>query len=59
MPGNRNNSNGDVNNEGSNGYYWSASVNGTNGRNLNFNSSAVNPDNSNNRAYGFSVRCKR
>jgi len=56
MSGNRNNSNGTVNNEGTNGYYWSGSVNSTNARNMNFNSSAVNPNN-NNRANGFSVRC--
>jgi len=57
MPGNRNRSDGTVNNEGSNGYYWSGSVNGDNARNLNFNSSDVNPNNNNNRANGFSVRC--
>lgn len=44
--------------ERSNGYYWAATPNGaTNGRNLNFNSTNVNPQNSNNRGNGFPVRC--
>ena len=56
--GNRNNSNGSLNNDGSNGNYWSSSPNSqTNGYNLNFNSSSVNPSNNNNRANGFPVRC--
>ena len=38
-------------------YYWSASLNSqTNGYNLNFNASGVNPANNNNRFNGFSVR---
>ena len=42
---------------GSYGNYWSAGPNSnTNGCNLNFNSSNVNPQNTNYRAYGFSVR---
>ena len=54
--GYRNNSNGSLNNVGSNGYYWSASPNNANnGRNLNFNSSNWNWNN-NNRANGYSVR---
>lgn len=58
--GNRNNSNGGLNNVGSNGYYWSASPNSaTNGYNLNFNSTNVNPSNNNNRTNGFPVRCVR
>jgi uncharacterized protein (TIGR02145 family) len=56
VAGNRNNSNGTLNNVGSNGNYWSSTVDGTNARNLNFNSSNANM-NSNNRANGFSVRC--
>ena len=41
-----------------NGYYWAATPNGTTtGRNLNFNSANVNPQNSNNRGNGFPVRC--
>lgn len=46
-----------LNNSGSNGYYWSSSwYNSSNGYNLNFNSGNVNPQNNNNRYYGFSVR---
>jgi hypothetical protein len=56
MAGNRNNSNGSLNNVGTNGNYWSSTVSGTNARNLNFNSSNANM-NDNNRANGFSVRC--
>ena len=49
---------GTLNNVGDNGYYWSATPNNqTNGYNLNFNSSNVNPANNNNRANGFPVRC--
>ena len=45
------------NNRGSNGNYWSGSLNSaTNGRNLNFNSGGVNPQNNNNRFNGFAVR---
>ena len=54
--GNRNNSNGSLNNVGTNGNYWSSTVSSTNSRNLNFNSSNANMNN-NNRANGFSVRC--
>jgi uncharacterized protein (TIGR02145 family) len=56
VAGNRNNSNGALNNVGSNGNYWSSTVSGTNARNLNFNSSNSNI-NTNNRANGNSVRC--
>ena len=56
IAGNRNNSDGSLNNVGTNGNYWSSTVDGTNSRNLNFNSSNANM-NSNNRANGFSVRC--
>lgn len=53
--GNRNGTS--LNNRGTNGNYWSASLNSqTNGYNLNFNSTAVNPANNNNRFNGFSVR---
>ena len=46
-----------LSNRGSNGYYWSASLNSqTNGYNLDFNSGGVNPANSSSRFYGFSVR---
>jgi len=56
VAGNRNNSNGSLNNVGSNGYYWSSTVSSTNSRNLNFNSTNANM-NTNNRANGNSVRC--
>jgi len=59
VAGNRNNNSGSLNNVGSNGNYWSSTVNGINSRNLNFNSSNANVDNSNNRANGFSARCMR
>ena len=55
--GYRNNNNGQLNNVGNNGNYWSGSPNGTNGYNLNFNNGNVNPANNNNRSNGFSVRC--
>lgn len=57
LAGNRNQSDGSLNNQGSNGNYWSSSVSGGNALNLNFNSGGVNPANANNRANGFSVRC--
>lgn len=51
--------NGSVNNVGSNGNYWSSSLNSSNvqnGYNMNFNSSNVNWQNNNNRYNGFTVR---
>lgn len=47
-----------LNNRGSNGNYWSRSIysNAANGYNLNFNSSAVNPQDGNARFFGFTVR---
>jgi len=46
-----------LNNRGTNGNYWSSSLNSAdNGYNLNFNSSNVNPQNNNNRYRGYSVR---
>ena len=56
VAGNRNYSSGSLNNVGSNGNYWSSTVDGSNSRNLNFNSTGANT-NSNNRANGNSVRC--
>jgi hypothetical protein len=45
------------NNRGSYGYYWSASLgSATNGRNLNFNSGGVNPQDNYYRFNGFAVR---
>ncbi|MEF9949594.1 MAG: hypothetical protein RR752_00260, partial [Mucinivorans sp.] len=56
--GYRNYNTGSVDYATTNGYYWSSSVyNADNGRNLNFNSSNVNPENNNNRSNGFPVRC--
>ena len=53
--GNRNGTS--LNNRGSNGNYWSSSLNSSaNGYNMNFNSGGVNPANNNNRFNGFSVR---
>jgi len=54
--GYRNNSNGSLNNVGSNGNYWSSTVSGTNARNLNFNSSGASMSSSD-RALGLSIRC--
>ena len=51
--------NASLNNAGSNGNYWSSSLNSSNPNNaynLNFNSSNVNPQNNNNRYNGQSVR---
>jgi uncharacterized protein (TIGR02145 family) len=55
--GYRNYATGVLSTVGSGGSYWSALPNSTtNGYNLNFNSSNVNPVNNNNRSNGFSVR---
>jgi hypothetical protein len=58
ISGNRNNSNGSLNNVGTNGNYWSSTVSGTNARNLTFISSNANM-NTNNRANGNAVRCSK
>jgi uncharacterized protein (TIGR02145 family) len=55
--GYRSSGNGFLYNQGSNGYYWSTSVSGTNAYNLSFSSGNVNPANSYTRAYGFALRC--
>ena len=48
---------GAVVNVGGEGNFWaSGASSASNGRNLNFNSGNVNPQNTNNRSYGFSVR---
>jgi|GEM_PF-34847 len=57
LAGNRNRADASLNNQGSNGNYWSGSPSGTDASYLNFNSGGVNPANTNNRANGFSVRC--
>jgi uncharacterized protein (TIGR02145 family) len=56
MAGNRNDSNGSLDNVGSNGYYWSSTFIGTGSRYLYFHSSNANMS-ANSRAFGFSVRC--
>ena len=44
--------------QGSYGYYWSRTPNGTsNAYNFNYNTSNFNPQNNNNKNNGFSVRC--
>lgn len=51
------NGDGDVNNRGSNGNYWSGTLKSSdNAYNLNFNSDNRNPSNNNNRYNGHSVR---
>ncbi len=59
--GNRNNNNGNFNNLGNNGNWWSASESGAENawnRNLNNNNADINRNN-NNKRNGFSVRCLR
>ncbi len=56
MAGFRNHTDGSLNSEGSNGFYWSSTVNANNVWNLYFLSGNANL-NDNPRAYGFSVRC--
>ena len=54
--GYRNRGSGALGNVGSNGYWWSfAPYSQSNARNLNFNSAAVNPLNTNNRSNGYAV----
>uniref|UniRef100_UPI004047C07D hypothetical protein n=2 Tax=Algoriphagus sp. TaxID=1872435 RepID=UPI004047C07D len=56
MAGYRSLGNGSLNNVGTNGYYWSSTVSSTDARGLGF-SSGVAYMATNDRAYGFSVRC--
>lgn len=49
--------NASLNNQGSDGFYWSSSPNGSNAYYLDFYSSGVYPALDYNRAYGYSVRC--
>ncbi|RLD54249.1 MAG: hypothetical protein DRJ05_15015 [Bacteroidetes bacterium] len=58
VAGGRNGSLGNINNEGSFGYYWSSSVIGTDSKELFFNSSSVTITN-HLRADGSTVRCIR
>ena len=57
--GNRNNSDGNANNRGNNGNYWSSRSGGSDAYYLSFGSSYtdVNDYNNNYRANGSSVRC--
>ncbi|MBR3386387.1 hypothetical protein IKG68_02355 [Candidatus Saccharibacteria bacterium] len=49
---------GTLNNAGTNSNVWSSTISAaSNGRNLNFNGTGINPANSNNRLNGFAVRC--
>ncbi|MDD5213570.1 MAG: FISUMP domain-containing protein [Candidatus Gracilibacteria bacterium] len=57
MAGYRNYYAGDFDEQGSYGRYWASSTNGDNTYYLNFYSTGLSPISSNNRAYGFSVRC--
>ncbi|MBR1796070.1 hypothetical protein IJ765_02310 [Candidatus Saccharibacteria bacterium] len=56
--GNYNYNSGGVANVGSNGNFWSStSASAPNAHNLNFNSNNLNPQNSNYKGNGFTVRC--
>jgi len=59
FPGGNRNNNGNFNNVGNNGNWWSSSENSTTNaynRNLNYNNNNLNRNNKQN---GFSVRCLR
>ena len=56
VPGFRHSSSGSLLNVGSNGYYWNSSVSVTNAGFRSFNSGGMS-NSSNNRAFGFAVRC--
>jgi uncharacterized protein (TIGR02145 family) len=53
----RNYTNGLLYYPGTNGFYWSNSITGTNAYILTFYNGYVNPNSSRNRAYGFGIRC--
>ena len=57
LAGYRKNSSAAYNNQGSFGYYWASSPTGTNGYYVILSATQVSPANSDNRAYGLSVRC--
>ncbi|WP_294596478.1 hypothetical protein [uncultured Rikenella sp.] len=42
---------------GNRGYSWSSTARGTNGMNLRFDMTWLNPCNADSRAYGFQLRC--
>ena len=55
-----NNSTGTLNNNGTNGYYWSSvQYDSNNAYDMNFNNGSLNPNNNNYKTNGFSVRCVR
>jgi hypothetical protein len=60
LPGGNRNNNGNFNNVGNNGNWWTSTENNNNAwnRNLNYNNPEVNRNN-NNKENGFSVRCLR
>jgi|GEM_PF-1377600 len=61
LPGGNRNNNGNYNNIGNNGNWWSSTENSTTNawnRNLNYNNGNSNRNN-NNKQNGFSVRCLR
>ena len=44
--------------QGTNGIFWSSTpYSAENARNLNYNSTGINPQNNNNKGNGFSIRC--
>jgi uncharacterized protein (TIGR02145 family) len=55
--GSRNRDNGSLYSQGSYGYYWSSSPNGTSAHYLHFYSSSVYPQYNYYRARGNSIRC--
>ena len=62
LPAGYRNNNGNFNNIGNNGNWWSATENNSNNawnRNLNYNNTKFNRNNNNNKENGFSVRCVR
>jgi len=62
LPGGYRNNNGNYNNIGNNGNWWSSTEydsNNANNWNLNYNNANINNWNNNNKENGFSVRCVR
>ena len=60
LPGGNRNTNGNFNNAGNNGNWWSSSPSGSNAWNRNLNNDNPNVNrNNNNQRNGFSVRCLR
>ena len=59
LPGGNRNNNGNFNNAGNNGNWWSSSPNGSNAWNRNLNNNENVNRNNNNQRNGFSVRCVR